>query len=136
MKRLGYCILFVAISGCAAVLGGGEPFLPLLNPPPPGQEEVYLTAALGGVPVIERGCVRIASPAGDRSRTVLWHRGTELGKDSQGYYLLNARTGTRYRFGTVIAFGGGEMPADWAAQSYPEAVRRCGPPYASGWLPK
>ena len=136
MRRLGYCILFIAVSGCAAVPRRGEPFLPLLKPPPAGLEEVYLTAALRGIPVIERGCVRIASPAGDRSRTVLWHQGTELGRDSQGYYLRNDRTAARYRFGSLVVFGGGEMPAEWAAQSYPEAVRRCGPPYSSGWLPK
>jgi hypothetical protein len=110
--------------------------LPRLDPPLPGQEEVYLTAALGGIPVIERGCVRIASPSGDRRETVLWHHGTDLNKDSHGYFLRNSKTGTQYRFGTVIAFGGGEMPAKWAAQKYPEVVRRCGPPYSSGWLPK
>ena len=136
MRRLGYCILLLALCGCAATSGSGEPFLPLFNPAPPGQEEVYLTAALGGIPVIERGCVRVASPTGDGSQTVLWHQGTELGKDSQGYYLRNAKTGARYRFGTTISFGGGEMPAEWAAQGYPEVVRRCGPPYSSGWLPK
>lgn len=135
MKRPGYYLLLLSLSGCAG-LPGGKPFLPLLDPPEPGRDEIYLTAALGGVPVIERGCVRIHSPSADRSRTVFWHRGTELGRDAQGYYLRNAKTGTLYRFGTLISFGGGEMPPEWATQKYPEAVRRCGPPYASGWLPE
>ena len=137
MKRSHYLtfILLVA-AGCAARVGSGEIFLLLLDPAPAGQDEIYLTAALGGVPVVERGCVRIASPSGDRSRTVLWHRGTELGRDATGYYLRNAKTGTLYRFGQKISFGGGEMPQEWAERGYPEIAKRCGPPYASGWLPK
>jgi len=136
MRRLRYFVLAIALSGCAAVPHRDQPFLPLLNSPEPGQEEIYLTAALGGVPVIQRGCVRIKSQFGDASRTVLWHRGTELVKDSTGYYLRNSKTGTLYRFGTNISFGGGEMPQEWAERLYPEATRRCGPPYSSGWLPK
>ncbi|MCE7033457.1 hypothetical protein LY625_12685, partial [Lysobacter sp. GX 14042] len=86
--------------------------------------------------VVERGCVRVASPDGIRARTVLWHRGTELGKDSTGYYLRNAGTRTIYHFGNQISFGGGEMPSDWAERGYPEVAERCAPPYASGWLPQ
>lgn len=131
-----FAFLLVIASGCAALPAAGDPFLPLLDPVPAGQEEIYLTAALGGVPVIERGCVKIAAPGELGSRTVLWHRGTALGRDVDGYYLRNTKTGTVYRFGEPIAFGGGEMPREWAARGYPEVAARCGPPYASGWLPK
>ncbi len=136
MKLLACCVLLHALYGCAVVPSNSEPFLPMLNRPELGQDEIYLTAALGGILVLERGCVRIATPSSNQSRTVLWHQGTELGRDAQGYYLRNAKTGTRYRFGTQISFGGGEMPPEWAAQGYPEVARRCDPPYSTGWLPK
>lgn len=128
--------LFAAIAGCVGLRSAAEPFLPLLAPPPPGQEEIFLLAALGGVPVIHRGCVRIKGSPSGSIRTVLWHQGTELGRDTDGYFLRNAKTGSVYRFGQVISFGGGAMPAERAAARYPDVVRRCGPPYASGWLPK
>lgn len=136
MKLVGSLvfILFV-VAGCTTRGGSGEPFLPLLDQVPEEQDEVFLTAALGGVPVVEQGCVRITSSEG-ATRTVLWHRGTELGRDATGYFLRNTATGTAYHFGQQMVFGGGEMPKDWAERGYPEIAKRCGPPYASGWLPR
>jgi len=127
-------VLIVAAVGCTDVPLSQGPFLPLLDPPAPGQDEVFLTAAFGGIPVVDRGCVRIR--AGSSTSTVLWHHGTELDRDATGYFLRNAKTGTGYRFGQVMSFGGGEMPREWVEAQNPEVARRCGPPYSSGWLPK
>ncbi len=94
-----------------------------------------MLAAIGGVPGVDHGCVRIKGTHSGSGWTILWHQGTELGHDSNGYFLRNAKTGSVYRFGQVISFGGGGLSSEMAAAQYPEVVRRCGPPYFSGWLP-
>ena len=125
----------VLLAGCTAVRLEKSPLLPMLELPP-GANEVYLTGGMRGAPVIDRGCVRIASASAGSVRTVLWHRGTELGQDREGYFLRNGATGRVFRFGREFEFGGGEMPREWAEHGYPQAVRQCGGPYASGWLPE
>ncbi len=128
--------LLTAVTGCAELHSATEPFLPLLAPPAPGEDEIFMLSSGSGIPVVDRGCVRIKSTHSRRMGTVLWHQGTELGNDTNGCFLRNVRTGSVYRFGQVISFGGGEMPTEWAASQYPEVARRCGPPYSTGWLPK
>lgn len=83
-----------------------------------------------------RGCVRVAGAGSSGFTTVLWHRGAELERDGSGYFLRNAHTGAIYRFGQRIDFGGGQASREWIERQYPEIAKRCGPPYASGWLPR
>lgn len=93
-------------------------------------------ARASGTLEMVRGCVRVADAGPSGFTTVLWHRGTELGRDGSGYFLRNAHTGTIYRFGQRIEFGGGEASREWIERQYPKIAKRCGPPYASGWLPR
>lgn len=125
-----------AVAGCRTASPDGAVFLPLLDPPATGLEEVRLTAAYSGSLVVDRGCVRVAGRSGHGALTVLWHRGTELGRDASGPVLRNAHSGRVYPFGRPIRFGGGEMSRDFAERQYPAIAERCGPPYASGWLPE
>lgn len=132
-----FCACVVALlTGCVASGVQESPFLPMLPPPESGQDEIFLTAAFGGVLKVDQGCIKVASPNGHSTRTVLWHHGTELGRDASGMFLRNAKTGTVYRFGTPIEFGGGEMPDEWVRQRFQNVARRCAGPYASGWLPR
>jgi hypothetical protein len=110
------------------------PFFPQVRPTPPGLDEVWLTAAFTGQVVNEKGCVKVRHPRTERSTTVLWYQGIELGKDSSGMFLRDAQSGKILtRFNTITDFGGGTAPADYIGQSYPEVARRCGPPYAYGY---
>lgn len=131
-----FCACVVALlAGCVASGVQERPFLPMLPPPESGQDEIFLTAAFGGVLKVDQGCIKVVSPNGHSTRTVLWHHGTELGRDASGMFLRNAKTGTVYRFGTRIEFGGGEMPDQWVRQRFPNVAQRCAGPYASAWLP-
>lgn len=126
----------LAVSGCASPPHDGAAYLPQLDAPQQGAEEIYLTAAFSGTLTMVRGCVKVASDTTPGITTVIWHRGTELHQDRSGYFLRNSRTGAIYRVGQRIEFGGGEMPQKWTERQYPEVSKRCGPPYASGWLSK
>lgn len=132
LLALGLLVLL----GCATRQATTVPFLPMLGPTPAGAEEVYLTGMFAGELVIDRGCVRVRSASAGQTRTILWHRGTERGHDSAGYFLRDARIGKVVRFGTTFSFGGGEMPEEWVQRDYAEVARRCDPPYGSGWLPQ
>lgn len=124
-----------ALAGCRTASPDGPVFLPLLDPPASGFDEIRLTAGYAGALVVDRGCVRVAAASGGEVLTVVWHRSTELGRGASGLMLRNAHTGRVYPFGQPIRFGGGEMARDFAERQYPEVAARCGPPYASGWLP-
>jgi len=108
--------------------------LPLQKPQPPGGE-LFFTASFHGVPIVERGCVRVKDAVDGVTRTVLWHGGTELGKDGTGYFLRSAETGRSYSFGSVVTFGGGEAEEKAIAREYPQVFKKCGPPFALGYLP-
>jgi hypothetical protein len=98
-------------------------------------DDVRLTASSSGVLKIVRGCVRVSAGQPSRLVTVLWHRGTELHRDQAGYFLRESYSGATYRFGERFEFGGGTASQDWIEREYPDVAKRCGPPYASGWLP-
>lgn len=124
-------LLSALVSGCASVPGSEPlPFLPLLAP---RMDEIALTAAVTGRLVVERGCVKLAH--GERTTTVIWERGTELARDASGLFLRETHSGRVVRFGVETQFGGGQQSESYTAQAYPEVARRCGPPYASGWIP-
>lgn len=136
MKHLHLVVIAsFCVAACTSSPSTEPAFLPQLDPPPPGFDEIRLTALSSGTLEVVRGCVRVAHGGASRFTTVLWHQGTELDRDGSGYFLRNAHTGTIYRFGQRIEFGGGTAPREWIERRYPETARRCGPPYASGWLP-
>lgn len=112
----------------------GSPLFPRLMPPSPGTDEVFLTGGITGVLVIDHDCVRLRT-VGGTSTTVLWHRGIALEHDSNGYLIRHANTGRTFRIGETLRLGGGGMPQRQVQAQYPEVAQRCGPPYASGWLP-
>ena len=135
MKRIPLLALAVLLAAaCSSLTSTDVAFLPKLDPPRPGLDDVRLTGAFSGVLVVERGCVRLLGRTPSSLTTVLWHNETELHRDGSGYFLRNSLTGTRYQFGRPIAFGGGQAQQEWIERQYPEVAKRCGPPYASGWL--
>jgi hypothetical protein len=126
-------LMSTLLLGCASADPNEPlPFLPMLAPPPPGTHEIRYTAAQTGKLVVEKGCVKIMS--GRHAETVLWHQGTELGRDASGLFLRETHSGQVVRFGTTTTFGGGNLPEDYVARAYPELAQRCGPPYGSGWI--
>jgi hypothetical protein len=133
MKLLA-TVSFLLLAGCASnQVAQPLPFFPQVAPPPPGLEEVWLTAAIDGKLVVENGCVKVRSPKAQQSSTVLWYQGIDLGRDKVGLFLRNSHTGNVTRFNVQAKFGGGSASAEHIRRDYPEVARRCGPPYAFGY---
>ena len=123
------------LSACAShVLDESTPFFPKVAPPHAGTEQVMLTAAFRGEPIVERGCVKVRSPGSSSATTVLWYQGAELGRDAQGLFLRDQRSSRMVRFNEPANFGGGSAPSEYVERAYPEVARRCGGPYAFGYL--
>ncbi|GAB1594567.1 hypothetical protein [Lysobacter claricitrinus] len=120
------------LNGCATHAASVAPYLPLEAPPPPGVGVVALTAASFGVLVVDHGCVRVKN--GRKLHTVIWMRNTRLGHDEAGYFLTRIGSDRRYRIGSYIEFGGGGLGSGSPDSADPDAVQRCGPPYAQGYL--
>ena len=130
-----FVVIVLTVAGCTTSPPEGLAFLPKLEPPPAGFDQIRLTGRSTGTLKVVRGCVRVALDRSPGFTTVLWHPGTELHRDRFGYFLRNADTGSVYRFGERIDFGGGTSSRESIEQHYPDIAERCGPPYASGWLP-
>lgn len=126
---------FLVLTGCVSnQVAQPLPFLPQVALQPPEIGEVWLTAAFDGKLMVESDCVKVRAPKAQRSTTVLWYQGMELHRDKEGLYLRSAHTGEIARFNVPVEFGGGSASAEHIRQAYPEVARRCGPPYAYGYL--
>jgi hypothetical protein len=125
--------ILLALVACASNQASSPlPFFPQVAPQPPGLDEVWLLAAYRGEVIVENGCVKLRSPDGTLSTTVLWYQGVELDRDESGL-LLRGPGGSITRFNTLSEFGGGEASPEYVERDYPEVARRCGPPYAYGY---
>ena len=129
-----FCFVALLLFGCAhSQPEHPRPFFPQLASPPPGLEEVWLTAAFEGTLVVADGCVKVRSLDGQLDTTVLWYQGIELVRDKSGLSIQNIHTGETARFNVPAKFGGGDASDEHVQRNYPEVARRCGPPYAVGY---
>ena len=140
MQRLTQAgILLLLLPACQAppqppARQGSGVFLPLTTAPPAGVTESSATASLTGRLVVAGGCVRVEDLETGEPTTVLWHHDTQLVQTRSGYSLVNRRTGVTRPIGEVVQFGGGGIRRDAVEREYAEIARRCGGPYATGWL--
>ena len=109
------------------------PYLPRVATPPDGAEQVMLAGLISGKLVVDKGCVKIRRGRSSHFTTVLWYKGTELGRDQKGLFLRETTSGNVVRFGSPAYFGGGDASQEHIEQAYPEVARLCGGPFAFGY---